>query len=276
MEAIINRMGMFGLSCVAAGTVASQFCFVVDGGEKRLIFDRLRGLQDTEYGEGIHFKLPLIQSTIAYQIRTQVKFQSTKTISADLQEIHLGLRLLYRPKEGKLAHICDNLGRPDEYADRALNGISLEVLKSTVAEFNAEQLVTQREKVSNQIRSTLIKRCDEFDILLDDVSITDLHYSNEFTHSIEMKQVAYQESERAKFTVGLKEQEAMAAVIRAEGDAESARIIDEATREAGSGLITLRKLEASKEIAELLALSSNITFLSGNTVNMLNISGSGM
>ena len=90
-----------------------------------------------------------------------------------------------------------------------------------------------------------------------------------------MKQVAFQQAEKAKFTVAMKEQEAKAAIIRAEGDAESARIIDEATLTAGTGLITLRKLEAAKEIAEVLASAPNITFLSGNTINMLNISGSG-
>ena len=91
-----------------------------------------------------------------------------------------------------------------------------------------------------------------------------------------MKQVAFQQAEKAKFTVAMREQEAKAAVIRAEGDAESAKIIDEATQVAGIGLITLRKLEASKEIAEVLSGCNNVTFLSGNTVNMLNLSGSGL
>jgi prohibitin 1 len=50
----------------------------------------------------------------------------------------------------------------------------------------------------------------------------------------------------------MRQEEAYAAVIRAEGDAESARIIDEATMDAGTGLITLRKLEAAKDIAEVL------------------------
>jgi len=147
------------------------------------------------------------------------------------------------------------------------------VLKSTIAGYNAEQLITQREKVSKEIRDTLQKRCSEFNILLDDVSITDLSFSRDFSKSIEMKQVAFQQAEKAKFTVAMREQEAMAAVILAEGDAESAKIIDEATMEAGTGLITLRKLEAAKEIAEVLSANPNIAFLSGNTINMLNIGG---
>jgi len=192
-----------------------------------------------------------------------------------LQTIDLVLRLLYRPQEEKLAYILDNLGRPNEYSDKVLPGLSQEVLKSVVAGFNAEQLITQREKVSHEIRETLQKRCSEFNIILDDVSITDLNFSRDFSQAIEMKQVAFQGAEKAKFTVAMKEQEAKAAIIRAEGDAESASIIDDATIACGTGLITLRKLEAAKEIAEVLSQAPNITFLSGNTINMLNISGSG-
>ena len=47
-----------------------------------------------------------------------------------------------------------------------------------------------REKVSKEIRSNLEKRALEFNIILDDVSITDLQFSHDFANAIEMKQVA--------------------------------------------------------------------------------------
>jgi len=59
------------------------------------------------------------------------------------------------------------------------------VLKSVVAQYNAEQLISQREKVSMEIREVLGKRALEFDIILDDVSITDLQFSPEFAKAIE-------------------------------------------------------------------------------------------
>ena len=64
------------------------------------------------------------------------------------------------------------------------------MLKSIVAQYNAEQLISQREKVSREIRETLEKRAREFNIVLDDVSITDLNFSADFRASIEQKQVA--------------------------------------------------------------------------------------
>ena len=73
----------------------------------------------------------------------------TQTITGDQQGCDIALRVLYRPMPEGLPQIYDNLG-PD-YADRILPSVSQEVLKSIVAQYNAEQLISQREKVSHEI-----------------------------------------------------------------------------------------------------------------------------
>ena len=64
------------------------------------------------------------------------------------------------------------------------------------------------------------------------------------------------------------DQERKAAVIIAEGESESARLISQATRSYGQGLIELRRIEAAKEIAAELAGSRNVVYLP-NQSNML-------
>ena len=124
-----------------------------------------------------------------------------------------------------------------------------------------------------EIREILSKRAKEFDIYLDDVSITHLQFSREFAQAIEAKQVAQQNAERSKFIVMVREQEKEAAILKAEGDAEAATLVADAMAKYGQGLIAIRKSEAAQAVMETLKESGNVTFLSGNALNMINLPG---
>lgn len=154
-----------------------------------------------------------------------------------------------------------NLGQ--DYDERVLPSIGNEVLKAIVARFDAAELITQREQVSNLIRSELLKRAQEFNIMLEDVSITHMTFGREFTRAVEQKQIAQQDAERARFIVERAEQERQANVIRAEGEAESAETISRAVDRAGDGLIQIRRIEAAKEIAHTLGANPNVAYLPG-------------
>ena len=107
----------------------------------------------------------------------------SSTGTKDMQIVEISLRILYRPVEQKLPEILNNLGI--DYDERVIPSIGNEVLKSIVAQYNADQLLTQREKVSLEIRDILSKRATEFDIHLDDVSLTHLQFSKDFAQAIE-------------------------------------------------------------------------------------------
>ncbi len=87
-----------------------------------------------------------------------------------------------------------------------------------------------------QVRDNLLARAREFNIIVDDVAITHLSFGTEFTKAVEAKQVAQQEAERARFVVMKADQERKAAIIRAEGESEAAKLISEATKAVGGGL----------------------------------------
>merc|ERR1711972_877575 len=134
---------------------------------------------------------------------------------------------------------------------------------------NAEQLLTHREHVSREIREAIVQRASQFNILMDDVSITHLTYGKEFSRAIEDKQVAEQEAERQKFIVQRSEQERQATVIEAEG----AQMISDALREHGNGLIEVRRIDAAKDIADQLSKSPNVMYLPNGQQMLLNVGG---
>ena len=91
----------------------------------------------------------------------------------------------------------------------------------------------------------------------------------EYSRAIEAKQVSQQDAERSKFVVLRSEQEREAAIIRAEGESESARLISQATKSAGPALVELRRIEAAREVAQTLSKSRNVMYLPGGNANML-------
>ena len=100
-------------------------------------------------------------------------------------------------------------------------------------------------------------------------------HRTQFTKAVESKQVAQQDAERARFVVMRADQERKAAVIRAEGEAQSARLISDATRAAGGGLIELRRIEAAKEVAATMARSGNVVYLPGGNQMLLGLGAAG-
>ncbi|KAG6391862.1 hypothetical protein SASPL_149623 [Salvia splendens] len=262
----LNNIARAAFAVGIGGAAVNSCLYTVDGGQRAVIFDRFQGVKPDTVGEGTHFLVPWLQKPFIFDIRTRPHTFSSISGTKDLQMVNLTLRVLSRPEVNRLSDIFQTLGL--EYDEKVLPSIGNEVLKAVVAQFNADQLLTERPHVSALVRESLIRRAKDFNIVLDDVAITHLSYGAEFSKAVEQKQVAQQEAERSKFVVMKAEQERRAAIIRAEGESESAKLISDATEAAGMGLIELRKIEAAKENAASMARNGNVVYLPSSN-NML-------
>jgi prohibitin 1 len=252
-----------GALAVGAFTV-SQCLYNVDGGERAVMFDTLRGgIRDDVRGEGTHFMIPVIQRPIIIDVRTKPREIPSVTGTKDLQMVNIKMRVLWRPIVEELPRLYRELGT--DFDERVLPSIGNEVLKSVVAQYNAEELLSKREEVSARIKLEMTARAQNFHLTLDDVAITHLTFGREFMKAIEAKQVASQEAERQQWVVVRAEQERQAVVTRAEGEAEAASIITNAMEQNGSAIIEVRRIDAAKEIAAKLSQARNVVYLPGNT-----------
>uniref|UniRef100_A0A2I3RBY5 Prohibitin n=1 Tax=Pan troglodytes TaxID=9598 RepID=A0A2I3RBY5_PANTR len=240
---VFESIGKFGLALAVAGGVVNSALYNVDAGHRAVIFDRFHGVQDIVVGEGTHCLIPWVQKPIIFDCRSRPRKVPVITGSKDLQNVNITLRILFWA-----------IASQEDYDERVLLSITTGILKSAMTRFDAGELITQRELVSND----LTERAATFGLILDDVSLTHLTFGKEFTEAMEAKQVAQQEVERARFVVEKAEQQKKVAIISAEGDSKAAELIVNSLVTAGDGLI---EQEAVEDIAYLLSRSWNITYL---------------
>eukprot|EP01065_Artemidia_motanka_P038413 TRINITY_DN47267_c0_g1_i1.p1 TRINITY_DN47267_c0_g1~~TRINITY_DN47267_c0_g1_i1.p1 ORF type:complete len:306 (+),score=113.96 TRINITY_DN47267_c0_g1_i1:131-919(+) len=259
-----------GVTAVAFG--ATQCAYIIQPGEAAVIYDKIWGVQHDVKYDGLHFRVPGLQLPQVYEIRLRPAIIETSTGTKDLQKVSIRLRVLFTPKHENLGKLFSNLGL--DYNQRVLPSIGNEIMKAVVATFNAEELVTRRAAVSAEIKKRMTARAETFDINLHDISLMDISFSNEFMAAVEQKQVAQQEAQRFQWVVMKNEQEKKAAVTRAEGEAQSAKLISDAIQAAGDGLVQLRKIEASREIASTLAQNPNVHYVPHSSNVLLGVRAS--
>jgi len=263
--------GVGGLGVASYGLYNSFF--TVPGGHRAVIFNRLQGVRSSVFGEGTHFMIPWFEWAIKFDVRTRPKELPSLTGTRDLQYVNISLRVLYKPDVGHLPEILSKFG--EDYDRRILPSIMNETLKAVVAQYNAEQLTTQREEIARLVRRNLSDRALDFHIKIEDCSITHLSFGPEYTRAVESKQVAQQDAERAGYEVEQAEQDRKSKVIAAQGESEAAKMIGEAMQN-NPAFAELRRIETARRIAQVVARSPNRVYLSSDSllVNLMSDFGS--
>lgn len=237
-----------------------------------MIYNKLNGLRDQVYGEGIQYRLLGIDDVKRFDIRIRPRTLQTVTGTKDLQMVNVRLRVLFRPEVQRLPVLFRTFGL--DYDERILPSVSNEILKAVVAEYKAEELIQKRDAVSQRVFELMKVKVAQFGIDLEDISLVDIQFGKDFMAAVEQKQVAQQEAERFRYVVLENEQKRRAAVVKAEGEAESARLISNAMATSGKAFLDLRRIEAAVDVASHLAAKDNVSFVPQNVLLMAQGGGS--
>ena len=192
--------------------------------------------------EGLHAKIPFIQSVAMIDNRITKLEVSTEAFSKDLQTVQTTIAINYRVDTSKSFSIYKNIGR-DYEAILVVPAVN-EVLKAIAAEYTAEESVTNRSLISEGLIVGLNEKLNDIGLYVTDVNIINFDFSDAYIIAIEEKQVAQQQLLKAETEKQTKitnaEAEAEALKIRAEAEAEANRILAESITDT---LVEYNKIE---------------------------------
>ena len=196
--------------------------FYIVGAGERAVLITLGNPSSAIISEGLHFKIPLIQSVQIFDIKTQKDEVEATAASSDLQTVSARVAVNYHLQADSAPRIYKEIGI--DYVARILSPAVQESIKASTAKYTAEELITKRENVREAIRVLLQSKMEPRGVIVEDVLITNFDFSKSFNDAIENKVTMEQNALAAKNKLQQIEFEAQQRIAQAKGEAEAISI----------------------------------------------------
>lgn len=196
---------------------------IVNAGERGVVM-QFGKVQDTVLDEGLHPIIPIVTTVKKLNVRVQQNSFNAGAASKDLQTITTELAVNWHIDPLKVNRVFQQVGDEELIVNGIMTPAVSEVLKAATAKKTAEEIITKRTELKQEIDANLKSRLEPYGVIVDDVSLVNFSFSPEFSRAIEAKQIAEQEAKQASFIAQKATQEAQAEVNRAKGQAEAQRL----------------------------------------------------
>lgn len=231
----------------AAGALVALFLLFavtpftqVDAGERGVV-TRV-GAYNRTLEPGIHWMTPFVESVTKFDVRTLKEQAEASAASKDLQTVNATVAVNYNIDPEKVADLYVRIG--SEYKARVIDPAIQEVVKAATAKYTAEELITKRAVVTDEIQVALKERLGASDIQVSTVSIVNFSFSESFNAAIEGKVTAEQNALASKNKLEQTKYEAEQRIAQAKGEAEAIKIQSQAiSAQGGAEYVALKKIE---------------------------------
>ena len=195
--------------------------------------------------EGIQFKVPYIEKVTKVNMKVQKADITSSSATKDLQDVSIAFAINYQLQADKVMDLYKTVGA--SYVETILQPATQEALKNVTSKYTAEELITKRSEVSQQIIQDLSAKVNKYGIIINELNIIDLNFSEAYNKAIEDKQVAEQEVKKAQQELEKTKIEAEKKVAEAQAEADALRLQKE---EITDELLELRRIEAQTKAIE--------------------------
>ena len=225
VRSIVSRAGLRNVILLALVVFVLLNSVVIVGSGKSGVVVTLGAVRDEIMTEGIHFKIPFVQKVIEIDNRTKKIQVDASAASKDLQTVTCEVAVNYKVINSFSSSIYKNVGR--DYEDIIIAPAIQESIKAVTAQFTAEELITQRQIVSDKIKEILAAKIGSYGMSVEVFNIVDFNFSAEFNAAVEAKQTAEQNALKAQQDLARIEIEAKQKVVQSQAEAESIRLIQD-------------------------------------------------
>lgn len=226
---------------------------------------RFGKVQEDVIHEGLNLKVPYIERIVKIDCRTKKLEIASEGSTKDMQTVTTTVAVNYNVKKDTANSLYKDIGK--EYEDIIINPAILESIKSAMAQYTAEELITKRAEVSNQIQETLEKKISERGLVVTEFNLTNIDFSEEYDKAIETKAVKQQEVVTAQAELEKQKIQNEKEISIAQKDAkvmelQNAQITDKTLR--------LKELEVKQAMIEKWNGQLPTTTLNDNMLNLFN------
>ena len=197
---------------------------VIGPGERGVSVSFGQASQET-LGPGMYLKIPLVRGIKTMNVQIQKTEVDATAATRDLQETQTHVALNWHVSPVDVPRLYTEIGDADDLVERLIVPTFNEVLKQATAKMTAEEVLTKRMQMKTEVDKEMAERLKKYGVFVDEVNIVNVKFGQEFTKAIEEKQVAEQEAKKAHYVALQAEQEAIAEVNKAKGQAEAQRLL---------------------------------------------------
>ncbi|MDD5333313.1 MAG: prohibitin family protein [Rhodoferax sp.] len=223
--------------------------------------------RDALYEPGLHFRWPIAQSMNLMNVQIQNGEGDGDAASKDLQTVHTKVAINYHLDPAFAVEAFKNVGpSTDILAARIIIPATHESVKAVTALFTAEELITQRTVVRDQIAALLKQKMVRHGLVLDEFNLINFAFSKSFSDAIENKVKAEQQKQQAERDLQRLQVEAQQKVVGAKAEAEALAV---QRMQITPELLSLRRIE--NERAAIAKWDGKLPSVTGGATPFINV-----
>src|SRR5258706_5060505 len=220
--------GIIGTIIILIFLMAAWPFVGIGTGQRGVVFNRFSGIENRILGEGMHFRIPFVESVTKMSVQTQAtSFEEKGADSAgtqDSQTVDLKVTINWHLDPTQVNRIYQSVGDNDAVIKNVLNNNTQDAVKQAVSKYQALEVQKNRDVVAGNALALLQEKVARYHIIAENLSLTNINFSADFNTAVEQAQVAQQKAKQAEYTVTQVKNEAQAAIAKAQGEAEAQKL----------------------------------------------------